>query len=113
MKKSTLYLVWGLQSLSALIMVQSLFFKFTAAPESVYIFSKVGLGDAGRIGTGVAELIAAVLLLTPSLAWLGALMGIGIMSGAVFSHLTLLGIEVQALVKLQYVAYVFTYRTTR
>lgn len=95
MKKSTLYFVWGLQILSALIMVQSLFFKFSAAAESVYIFDKVGLGAAGRIGTGIAELVASVLLLTPSLAWFGALLGVGIMSGAVLSHLTLLGIEVQ------------------
>jgi YHS domain-containing protein len=63
MKKPTLYLTWALQGLAALIMVQSLFFKFSAAPESLYIFEKVGLGDAGRIGTGVAEGIASVLLL--------------------------------------------------
>ncbi len=95
MKKPSLYISWALQGLSALIMVQSLFFKFSAAPESVYIFGKVGLGDAGRIGTGVAELIASVLLLIPGTAWLGALLGVGIISGALVSHLTILGIEVQ------------------
>jgi hypothetical protein len=76
-------------------MVQSLFFKFSAAPESLYIFDKVGLGDAGRIGTGVAEGIASVLLLIPATAWLGAVLGAGLMGGALMSHLTLLGIEVQ------------------
>ena len=95
MKKPTLYLTWALQGLAALIMVQSLFFKFSAAPESVYIFEKVGLGDAGRIGTGVAEGIASVLLLIPATAWLGAVLGVGLMGGALMSHLTLLGIEVQ------------------
>lgn len=95
MKKFVHYIAWALQLLSALILLQTLFFKFTAAPESVYIFDKVGLGAAGRIGTGIAELIASVLLLVPATAWLGALMGIGLMSGAIFSHLTLLGIEVQ------------------
>ncbi len=95
MKKPSLYLTWALQGFAALIMVQSLFFKFSAAPESVFIFEKVGQGDAGRIGTGVAELIAAALLLIPATAWLGALLGVGIMGGALISHLTLLGIEVQ------------------
>ncbi len=61
----------------------------------MYIFEKVGLGDAGRIGTGVAELITPALLLIPATAWLGALLGVGIMGGALMSHLTLLGIEVQ------------------
>jgi uncharacterized membrane protein YphA (DoxX/SURF4 family) len=78
----------------AIILLQTLYFKFTAAPESVYIFEKTGLGDAGRIGSGIAELIAAVLLLIPRTAWLGALMALGIISGAIFSHLTVLGIEV-------------------
>lgn len=95
MKKSILYLSWALRGLAALIMVQSLFFKFSGASESIYIFEKVGLGDAGRIGTGVAELIASALLLLPGTAWLGALLGVGLMGGALLSHLTLLGIEVQ------------------
>ncbi len=95
MKKPTLYFTWALQALAALIMAQSLFFKFSAAPESLYIFEKVGLGDAGRIGTGVAELIASALLLIPATAWLGAVLGVGLMGGALMSHLTLLGIEVQ------------------
>lgn len=95
MKSKTFYISWALQLLCALILLQTLFFKFTAAPESVYIFEKVGLGTAGRIGTGVVEMIAALLLLVPSLVWLGAGLGMGIMTGAIFSHLTLLGIEVQ------------------
>jgi hypothetical protein len=85
---------WVARLVAAGILGQTLFFKFTAAPESVYIFDKVGLGAPGRIGSGVAELIAAILLLTPY-AWAGALLALGVISGAIMSHLTVLGIEVQ------------------
>jgi len=80
---------------AAVILLQTLFFKFTAAPESVYIFRTLGLEPAGRIGSGVAEFIAAVLLLWPAWAWLGAALALGIMGGAIMSHLMVLGIEVQ------------------
>ena len=63
---------WALRIVAALILLQTLFFKFTGAPESVYIFSKVGLEPWGRIGSGVAELIAAILILFPPTTWLGA-----------------------------------------
>ena len=89
------YLSWVAQIIAAIILLQTLFFKFTAAPESVYIFSTLGIEPYGRIGSGVAELIASVLLLVPRMAWAGALLGLGIMTGAIFSHLTVLGIEVQ------------------
>lgn len=85
---------WVARLVAVVILGQTLFFKFTAAPESVYIFDKVGLGAPGRIGSGVAELIAAILLLTPY-AWAGALLALGVISGAIMSHLTVLGIEVQ------------------
>ncbi len=83
-----------LRLLAAVILLQTLFFKFSAAPESVYIFSRIGIEPWGRIGTGVAELIAAVLLLIPSTIALGSVMGIGIMLGAIATHLFVLGIEV-------------------
>ena len=86
---------WILRLLAALILLQTLFFKFTAAPESVYIFTALGLEPWGRIGTGIAELIAAILLLIPSTIIWGAIMGIGIMMGAVATHLFVLGIEVK------------------
>ena len=85
---------WALRIIPAMLMVQSLFFKFSAAPESVYIFDKVGLGAPGRIGSGIAEGVASVLLLIPATSWLGALLGLGVISGAIVSHLTILGIEV-------------------
>ena len=50
----------------AVIFIQTLYFKFTAHPDSVYIFSKLGVEPYGRIGLGIAELIAAVLILWPT-----------------------------------------------
>ena len=88
-------LLWVLRLIPAIIMLQTLFFKFTAAPESIYIFSTLGMEPYGRIGTGVIELIASILILVPRTTWLGALMGFGTMLGAIFFHLTQLGIEVQ------------------
>jgi uncharacterized membrane protein YphA (DoxX/SURF4 family) len=81
--------------LAALIMLQTLYFKFTAQPESVYIFSTLGLEPFGRIGSGIAELIASILLLIPAISWIGAILGVGVMAGAIVSHLTILGVEVQ------------------
>lgn len=88
-------LSWVLRITAAIILLQTLFFKFTAAPESVYIFTKVGAEPWGRIGSGVVELIAAILILTPRFTWLGSLVAMGMMAGAILSHLTVLGIEVQ------------------
>lgn len=86
---------WACQLTAAAILGQTLFFKFTGAPESRYIFSTLGLEPWGRIGTGVAELIAVVLLLYPKTSVLGAVLAVGLMGGAIMSHLTKLGIEVQ------------------
>ena len=86
---------WICRLAAAGILLQTLFFKFTGAPESVYIFSKVGLEPWGRYGSGVAELIATILLLTPRFAWAGALLALGVISGALVSHLTVLGIVVK------------------
>jgi hypothetical protein len=86
---------WTCQVIAAAILFQTLFFKFTAAPESVYLFGKLGLEPWGRIGSGVAELVSCVLLLVPATAALGALLALGLISGAILSHLTVLGIVVQ------------------
>jgi hypothetical protein len=80
---------------AAAILVQTLFFKFTGAEESVYIFSTLGAEPWGRIGSGVAELVTAVLLVLPTTAPIGGVLAIGVMSGAILSHLTVLGIEVR------------------
>lgn len=89
------YFSWALRLVAAAILLQTLFFKFSAAEESVWIFRQLGAEPWGRIGSGVAELICAVLLLVPRTAWLGALGGLGVISGAIVSHLFILGIEVQ------------------
>ncbi|MBL7946126.1 MAG: DoxX family protein [Flavobacteriales bacterium] len=80
---------------AAIILLQTLYFKFSAAPESVYIFSTLGMEPWGRIGSGVAELIAALALLTVRWSWAGAAVAIGLMIGAIGAHLTVLGIVVQ------------------
>ena len=86
---------WILRLVAAAILFQTLFFKFTGAPESVYIFTKVGAEPVGRIGSGVMELICAILLLWPRWSAVGALLALGVISGAIVSHLTILGIVVQ------------------
>src|ERR1700693_1074256 len=100
-----LILSWTCRIIAAIILLQTLFFKFTAAPESVYIFTKLGafihtyvpfasiatVEVAGRIGSGIMELIAAVLLLTPRFVWAGAILAMAATGGAIVSHLTFLG----------------------
>ena len=81
--------------LAAVIMFQTLYFKFGASEESVYIFETVGMEPWGRIGVGVLELVASILLLVNRTAWIGAGIALGLMTGAIGMHLTLLGIEVQ------------------
>jgi putative oxidoreductase len=96
LSKSQNRLSWGLRIGVAVILLQTLFFKFSGAAESVYIFSTLGAEPWGRIGSGVAELIAAILLLAPRTAWMGAVLSLGIISGAILAHLTQLGIALTA-----------------
>lgn len=84
----------GLRLIAAVIMLQTLYFKFTAHPESVDIFTRLGMEPWGRIGTGILELIASLLLLYNMTVVWGALLAAGLMAGAVFFHLTSLGIYV-------------------
>ena len=94
MKKSTL-LFWSVRILAAIIMLQTLYFKFTGAPESVEIFTKVGMEPWGRFGVGTLELVASILIILPATVWAGALLALGLMGGAIMMHLTILGIAVQ------------------
>ena len=91
MKKHTPFI---LRLAVAVILIQTLRFKFTAHPDSVYIFTQVGLEPYGRIGIGILELISGVLLLIPKTVWLGAASTLGIIGGAILMHLTQLGIVV-------------------
>jgi putative oxidoreductase len=94
--------IWALRLIVAVILLQTLFFKFTGASESVYIFTKVGAGTGlnflepwGRIGSGVMELFASIFILWPAFSWLGSLLAMAAVAGAILFHLTILGIEVQ------------------
>lgn len=91
--KATLLVRWTLRIVPALILLQTLYFKFTAHPESVELFTKLHAEPYGRIGTGVLELIASILLLIPSYTRYGALLAVGLMFGAIGSHLFVIGIE--------------------
>jgi putative oxidoreductase len=86
---------WLVRLVAAAILLQTLFFKFTGAPESVYIFTTLGAEPWGRIGSGIVELAASALLLWTGTAGFGGLLAMGVMAGAIGSHLTTLGIEVQ------------------
>lgn len=92
--KSKAVITWILRIIPALIMLQTLFYKFTASEESVYIFTQLGMEPAGRIGIGVMELIASILIIIPKTTVYGAMLAIGLMCGALYFHLTMLGIVV-------------------
>ncbi|PNQ72691.1 DoxX family protein [Hanstruepera neustonica] len=87
-------ITFALRLIVAIILIQTLRFKFTAHPDSVYIFEQVGLEPYGRIGIGIVELIAGILLLIPKTVWIGAFLTVGVIGGAIMMHLTKLGIEV-------------------
>ncbi|MBM3724733.1 MAG: DoxX family protein [Acidobacteria bacterium] len=87
---------WLLRATVAVILLQTLFFKFTGARESVYIFSTLGAEPWGRIGSGIVELVAAVLILLPATTVYGAALSLGVITGAILSHLTRLGIAIPA-----------------
>lgn len=95
LSKAQILVCWVVQLTVAGILLQTLFFKFAGADESVYIFSRLGVEPWGRIGSGIIELIASFLLLVPATAPLGAIVTMGVMAGAIVSHLTILGIAVK------------------
>ena len=90
--KFTNIFLWMLRLLAAVILLQTLYFKFTAHPQSVKLFTELGMEPWGRIGTGIFELIASILILYPRTTGYGAVFGMGLMAGALFFHLTKLGI---------------------
>lgn len=96
LSKTSKIIDWIVRIIVAVVLLQTLFFKFTGAKESVYIFSTLGAEPWGRIGSGVVELIAALLLLLPRTAVYGAILALGTISGAIFAHLTKLGITIPA-----------------
>ena len=95
MEKLSLSLYWSARIIAVIILAQTLFFKFSGAAESIYIFTTVGMEPLGRIGIGILELVAAALLLFNKAAWFGGVLALGLMLGAIGMHLTKLGISVQ------------------
>ncbi|MDX2305512.1 MAG: DoxX family protein [Microscillaceae bacterium] len=93
MNKNQVIISWIFQLVAAIIMLQTLRFKFGAHPDSVMLFTTLGMEPWGRIGTGVIELLASILLFIPRTVWFGALMAVGLMAGAIFFHLTILGVN--------------------
>ena len=87
--------IWIVKLTAVAILVQTLFFKFTGAEESIYIFQTLGIEPYGRIGSGIVELIASILILIPRTTLLGSVFALGTMMGAIFSHIFVLGIEVK------------------
>jgi uncharacterized membrane protein YphA (DoxX/SURF4 family) len=85
-------LIWILRVVPAVILLQTLYFKFTAHPQSVKLFTQIGMEPYGRIGTGILELIAAILLLIPRYTGYGAILGLVMMTGALYFHPDKIGI---------------------
>ena len=89
---------WVCRIVVAVIFFQVLFFKFTGAEDSKDIFTTLMGAESeafGRIGSGIAELIAAIFILVPRTVSIGSLFSLGVISGAIISHLTKLGIVVK------------------
>lgn len=91
--KLSIIITWILRLLAAAIMLQTLYFKFTAQQESVELFTMLGMEPWGRIATGVSELLASILILFPKTTGFGAALGAGLMAGALFFHFTILGVK--------------------
>lgn len=85
---------WILRLVVAIILLQTLYYKFTAHPDSVHIFTAIGIEPWGRIGVGILELITALLILIPNTKVIGIMCTLVIILGAVFSHLLVLGLNV-------------------
>lgn len=92
--KTAKFISWLFQILAAIILLQTMYFKFAGAEESVYIFETVGMEPWGRYVSAILELISGIVLLLPGLSWIGALLGLIVISVAIFFHITVLGIEV-------------------
>jgi len=88
------YILLVIKIIVAIILIQTLYFKFSASAESVYIFEKLGIEPIGRIGSGITELIASILLFFDKTKFYAAITATGTMFVALMSHLFILGIEV-------------------
>ena len=87
--------IWIIRLVAAGILLQTLYFKFSGAEESIFIFDTLGLEPIGRIGSGIVELVASIFILIPRTTLIGAILGLGTITGAIFAHLFFLGIEIK------------------
>jgi uncharacterized membrane protein YphA (DoxX/SURF4 family) len=85
---------WAAQIVVAIILAQTLFFKFTYAPETQVIFGERG-GRPVATAVGVVELVCVLLLLIPATASIGAALSFAVIGGAIFTHFTSLGIQIR------------------
>lgn len=88
------YILLVIKIIVAVILFQTLYFKFSGSAESVYIFEKLGIEPVGRIGSGITELLASILLFVDKTKFYAAITAAGTMLVAIISHLFVLGIEV-------------------
>ena len=94
LNKPTAIASWTLQLAVVFILGQTLFFKFTGAPETVALFEVLGAEPFGRYAAGLMELAAVVLMLIPRTAWLGSAISFAAITGAIGAHFTRLGISI-------------------
>lgn len=85
---------WLFQIVAAMILAKAAYGKFLALESSVYVFNALDMGASSRILIGVIESISTILLLTSTLPHLGALLGFGVMLGAIIAHGSVLGLQV-------------------
>lgn len=83
-----------LKLLISLIVGQTLFFKFSGAEESIYIFSTLKVEPWGRIALGTLELLSIILLWISRTTVYALILIFVMMCGAVASHLFILGIDI-------------------
>lgn len=84
---------WSAQVLAAVILAQTLYFKFTYAPETRHIFGPLG-GRPAATFVGLLELACVAQLLVPRTAAFGAVLALALMGGALMTHLTMIGVAV-------------------
>jgi len=85
-------IVWILRFVAAYILITAAFMKFNGAEIDIKLFSHIGMEPHGRILIGILELAAAIFILIPQSTIYGAFLGLGVMTGAIIGHLTVIGL---------------------
>jgi putative oxidoreductase len=85
-------LSWLAQLVAAAILGMAGLSKLSSAPDSVALFTRLGVEPWGRYLLGAVELLTALLLLWPKSAVVGGVLGMVLMLGAIATHLFRIGI---------------------